>query len=159
MRSNKVLREIFWLFLGLLPINLVVLLLLHHYFFNYTGTAPLSEAFSTFEIQLHDTYIVLDPIVGFGSIIIVPLAFVYSIRMILSKFGFRWLNIIVLVFLLGADYFLFRAYSLVLEMQKVFPSYYDRFILIPFLFWFFLMLTMVALTALMWIGLKRKALE
>lgn len=141
-------REVFWIFLGLLPFNLLILYFLYHFLFLYEGNEPLSSIFSTFEIQQHDYYIVLDPIVAYSGIVLVSFAFVYSIRMFLSKFGALPLNIIALIMLLGADYYLFRAYTGLIELAGVAPMAYHDYAFIEYLFKGTILLTLVAITAI-----------
>lgn len=143
-KGKKLLREVGWIFLGFLPMNILVLLLLHLYFFVYTGTDSLSAVFSKVEIQEHDYYLVLDPIVVYTSIIVISFAFVYSVRMFLAKLGALPFNILALIMLLAADYYLYRGYAALIELANIVPIAYHDFGFIEYLFKGALVLTFVA---------------
>ena len=146
-KQRLILKEILWVLLGLLPMLFWFALNIHHHFFIYTGTEPFSFP-NTVDLQLHDTYFVIDHLSLLLAVSFISLAVIYSLRMIFNQWGIQPINILALILLLGADYYLYQLYKFARLMQGYSSAGYLASI--SYFFGLALLLTCITLVAMIW---------
>ncbi len=114
------LKETIWWLAGLSP-----LIIVFSYAFSLYGPKAFELFFQpTIEIQNHDTYYVIDAWIFWILLIVVPIAFVFGVRIFVSRWKSKWINVLALIALLAADVILGYYQNMLNDVSEIIPVHY-----------------------------------
>lgn len=143
-KRRLVLKETLWVLLGLLP---AIAFLISELYSNYSNNVNRS-IFSSDGLQLHDRYYVVNIWLTVLFISSLSIAFIYSIRFFINKGRNQRINLMTLIFLLVADYLLYRFYSY--SQLLIEQGFNNQFAVFTYLLGTALSLTLLVMIAIGW---------